>query len=86
MRAGTGSDATFSGMDELDPAQLPVDLDNSFLPVYDANNQLVPRPVPTGLGSSVKGVGLIAGTLTATPSGLTLDDSRLRRRAFRGAF
>ena len=33
--------ATFSGTSS-DPAQLPVTLDNSFIPVYDANNQLVP--------------------------------------------
>jgi hypothetical protein len=33
--------ATFSGTSS-DPAQLPVTLDNSFIPVYDAENRLVP--------------------------------------------
>ncbi len=62
--------ATFS-MTSSDPAQLPVDLDNSFIPVYDANNQLVPPTDATRARFFVKGVGLTAATLTVTSGGLT---------------
>lgn len=62
--------ATFSGTSS-DPTQLPVTLDNSFIPVYDANNVLVPPTDATRARFFVKGVGLAAGTLTFTSAGLT---------------
>jgi len=53
--------------------QLDFQKDNSFIPVYDAENHLVPPTSPTRARFFVKALGLTSGTVTVSAGGKSRD-------------